>query len=198
MKTIVGLFDTREDAERAMNELLLQGWSNDDISLIVREDVVRDGAGRKEPDSFQRSVDAGFAGGGLVGGLAGLAIGLTAILVPGVGPILVTGTLGMAVVAAVTGGAVGALSGSLFGMLLDLGVSEDEAHAYAEGVKRGGIAIAVQVDDARAIHAMSVLHRAGAVDVEERRTQWQSQGWSHFDEAEGTTLQANSTSGVWR
>ncbi len=79
---------------------------------------------------------------------------------------------------AVAGGAVN----GLIGALTDSGVPEDDAHLYAEGVRRGGSLVTAKVDDARAPEAQAILQGSNWVDPIERRRAYNEQGWTRFDE----------------
>src|SRR5215210_3852766 len=70
------------------------------------------------------------------------------------------------IAAALTGAGIGAVAGGLIGGLTDLGVPEEEAHYYAEGVRRGGILVTVAAEtDSEAETAVNVMRRHGAVDI---------------------------------
>ena len=97
-----------------------------------------------------------------VGGAAGLLAGLGLLAIPG---------LGRAAAGAATGGIVGALT--------EAGVSEEEAHSYAEGVRRGGTLVSARVADARA-RLDSILNES-AVNLRDRSAAWQKTGWKSFD-----------------
>ena len=163
MRNVIGLFDHHTDADRAMNELLVRGFDRDDISLVVREQVVREPAAPVAPNT-----DAGFTGGAAVGGLAGLMVGLGALAIPGIGPVIATGSLGTTLLATATGAALGGVTGGLLGALLDLGIPQEEAYFYVEGVKRGGVLLVVRADDECAPEALNIMHSFNAVDMESR------------------------------
>ncbi len=57
------------------------------------------------------------------------------------------------------------LLAAVIGVLTDLGVSEDDAHLYAEGVRRGGTLVTAKVDDARASEAQAILQGSNWVDT---------------------------------
>jgi hypothetical protein len=68
-----------------------------------------------------------------------------------------------------------------------MGVPEEEAHYYAEGVRRGGILVTVAAEtEPQADTAASVMKRHGAVDIEERATEWKKQGWRGRFDADAT------------
>jgi hypothetical protein len=75
------------------------------------------------------------------------------------------------------GGEAGAVG--LLGALASRGVPEDEAHFYAEGVRRGGTLITVNAGgDELAKRAEEILQRQGAIDIKARAGEWKEQGWS--------------------
>lgn len=96
--------------------------------------------------------------------MVGLAAGMVAVVIPGIGPLIAAGPIA----GAIGGLTVGAATGGVIGLLRDHGVSEDEAEFYAEGVKRGGALVTVQgVSDDRAAIARKIFEKHGAVDTED-------------------------------
>ena len=62
--------------------------------------------------------------------------------------------------------------------LYDCGVPLHEAHAYAEGVRRGGAVVAVAADDeVGANQAAVIMSRNGALDIDKCAEGWKRQGW---------------------
>ena len=62
------------------------------------------------------------------------------------------------------------------------GVSEEDAHVYAEGVRRGGTLLTVRVPDARRAEIDGILANSSFVDVRNRAAQFRQGGWNRFDE----------------
>ncbi|MBJ6125314.1 hypothetical protein [Microvirga splendida] len=62
-------------------------------------------------------------------------------------------------------------------LLEDDGVSRADAHAYVEGVVRGGSVVIVRCDDAEVDQIVSILDQEGVLDLDERQTVWRSEGW---------------------
>ena len=62
-------------------------------------------------------------------------------------------------------------------------MSEDEAHVYAEGVRRGGSLVTARVDESQAVLVESIMQRQGFVDARERGNAYRSGGWEKFDES---------------
>jgi uncharacterized protein (TIGR02271 family) len=60
------------------------------------------------------------------------------------------------------------------------GVPRDDAHAYAEGVRRGHALIAVRCDDDEVDRVVDILDDDGVLDLDERQGAWRSEGWSDY------------------
>jgi hypothetical protein len=91
-------------------------------------------------------------------------LGLAALAIPGIGPIVAAGP----VVAALTGAGLGATAGGLIGGLANMGVPSDHARQYQEAVRRGGTLVVAEVRGADTARVESILNRHGAIDVEDR------------------------------
>src|ERR671929_1318662 len=76
---------------------------------------------------------------------------------------------------------------NLIDTLADLGVPYEEAHAYAEGVRRGSALVVVESSDERAERGMAILQRLHPVDIHARTTQWRQEGWTGSDAAAVTS-----------
>src|SRR5215471_8723413 len=80
---------------------------------------------------------------------------------------------------------------NLLDTLADFGVPYGEAHAYAEGVRRGGTLVVVESSDDRAERGMEILRRLHPVDIHERTAQWRHEGWTGYD---ANAIQSTPTS----
>jgi hypothetical protein len=67
-------------------------------------------------------------------------------------------------------------------MLKSTGISEEDAHVHAEGVRRGGVLLTVEAEEEKAQAVFEALDRANPVDVTVRREELQREGWQGFDE----------------
>lgn len=184
LKTIVGLYDNLSDARNAVQELGQAGIAREDINLVAHasaRDFERyfDQEGRYvgADDSSAESAAAGAGVGAIIGALGGLVLGLSLIPIPGIGPIVAAGPLA----AALTGAGVGAVVGGLVGALTGIGVPEEHAGYYAEGIRRGGSLVIVKTDSTMLDRISSILNRHNPVDVEQRVSHWRQSGWSGFD-----------------
>ncbi|WP_373541958.1 general stress protein [Chamaesiphon sp.] len=86
----------------------------------------------------------GAVAGGTVGGLTGLLVGIGALAIPGVGPVMLAGAAATAIATAISGSAIGAAAGSLAGGLVGLNVPEDRAKDYGARVDRGEYLVVVE------------------------------------------------------
>lgn len=173
-RTVVGLFEDFDSAQKAANELERAGITRDQISVVAGNESGRysdyvSGSGEVGKHT------AGKAGAGAaIGGGLGLLAGLAALAIPGFGPVIAMGPIATAL----AGAGIGAAAGGLIGGLREAGVPEHHAEYYAEGVRRGGVLVTVRTTDALADRAADILDNAGAVDVDERATQWRTSGWN--------------------
>ena len=187
MRSVVALYDNFSSANAAVRELIDRGFRREDVSLMAS-----DVENRYSPYLENRAVtpataDATGAGAGIgaiIGGLGGLLVGLGALAIPGIGPVIAAGPLATALsglVGAGVGAVAGGVTGGLIGALVDLGVPEEQAGYYAEGVRRGGTLVVVQTTDDMADDARNILDRHYPVDVDERSGMWQETGWTSFN-----------------
>ncbi|CAN5133287.1 hypothetical protein BH09PSE2_BH09PSE2_05070 [soil metagenome] len=185
VQTITGLFDSYADAKRAVQSLEDAGVPHRDISIIANnahgEHVVGDDLQRG--DRAVEDAEKGAGIGATVGGVGGLLAGLGLLAIPGLGPVVAAGWLASTALGAVVGGAVGAAAGGLVGALTKEGVSEEDAHVYAEGVRRGGTLVTARVGDDLVPTATRLLNDMPVVDVPARRSAYAQDGWTRFDEA---------------
>jgi hypothetical protein len=179
-QVVSALYDTYDAAVSAVRALEDAGIPYSEIS-IVSNNVDN----RYAPDQRTRTAEDAGKGAGVgaaVGGIGGLLTGLGLMAIPGVGPVVAAGWLVATAAGAATGAVVGGAAGGVVGALTKEGVSERDAHFYAEGVRRGGTLVSVRVDDARAPTARNILQRYQAVDPAVRGAAYRESGWTSFDE----------------
>jgi hypothetical protein len=178
MKTVTGLFDDYADASAAVGALESAGVPSKDISLVSNNADNRHG----EQSNAGEDAGKGAGIGAVVGGAGGLLTGLGLMAIPGVGPVVAAGWLAATAAGAVAGAVAGGAAGGLIGAMTSSGVSENDAHVYAEGVRRGGTLVTAKVDDTLAPEAEAILKRSNWVDPAERRVAYNEQGWTRFDD----------------
>jgi hypothetical protein len=174
-KTVTALYENYPKANSAVQDLVNHDFQRDDISLMAQEALTKDDVRLLE--EAMSGVPTGLGLGAAIGVVGGLVLGLSALTIPGIGPVIVGGTL----IAALVGAGVGVAAGGIIGALVDMGVPDEEAHYYAEGVRRGGVLVMVRAADDVAERAASVLATHDPIDFTQRVEEWRQSGWSRFD-----------------
>ncbi|MFO7664894.1 MAG: hypothetical protein R6X18_20205 [Chloroflexota bacterium] len=182
MKTVVGLYEDINDAQAAINDLVRSGFDRGDVSLVASNRWTDEeiGTAGVEGDQMASDVAAGVATGGVIGGLGGVLLGLGALAIPGIGPIIAAGPL----VAGLAGAGIGAAVGGLVGALVNWGVPEEEVDLYAESVRRGGVLVGLKTDESRVEKAVGIMNRYSPMDIERRSEYWRETGWTGYDETQ--------------
>ncbi len=164
--TIVGVFDDRLQADRAVDELRRAGFRDDQIGVALRYDA---GSATAETVDTTAADEAAAGTGAITGALTGLGLGALAGfgvlsgVIPVIGPAIAGGTLGIILSNAAAGAGVGGLVGALVGA----GIPEDEARYY-QGEFESGRTIVTVRPDGRADEAMAIFRRYGAYDQSTR------------------------------
>ena len=208
-RTITRAYDSYADASSVVAELEAAGIPHTDISLVGRNDAI-DTVGpagvttagatpgytsttgtttttnavahEEKVEDAEQGAGTGASIGTILGGGAGLLAGIGSLAIPGVGPVVAAGWLIATLTGAGVGAAVGGGAGGLVGLLTGAGVPHDDAHVYAETVRRGGNLVTVRVDEDRAALVESVLDRHVPIDTAARRGEYQAGGWTSHDE----------------
>jgi hypothetical protein len=138
------LFPDRDHFDAALEALRAAGFRNSDVSAIIpeRDRTTKDLApeiNTKAPEGAATGAGAGAA----VGGVLGWLVGIGALAIPGIGPLVAAGPI----VAALAGAGAGGATGGLVGGLIGAGIPEIEAKRYAGRIREGGYLISVHCDD---------------------------------------------------
>jgi hypothetical protein len=189
-RTVVALYENYETANSAVQDLIDSGFKRDDISYMAGDEsgeyarrmgiqrTNQGGQGTAATDVHEGSnAGVGAGVGAAVGGVSGILLGLGAMLIPGIGPVVAAGPLA-AVLAGVVGAGAGAVVGGVIGALTDMGVPEETAGYYAEGIRRGGTLLTVRTDDYMSDRAVEVLNRHHPINLKERVGEWRQSGWT--------------------
>lgn len=176
MSTVAGIFRSRADAERAVENLRSAGFANDHLNLLTPGTTDKE-LEASVPTTETEQPGMGSALGGTVGGAMGAAGGLTigaaaaSLLVPGVGPVLAAGILGAALLG-VGGAAAGAAAGGAMEDSVE-GLPHDELYVYEDALRQGrSVVLVVADDEARAETARGVLKQAGVESIDAARESW--------------------------
>lgn len=164
-KTIAGLFDNVAQAQAAVQALLAGGWPQESISILTPK-------ANDTPSPANHTDVAGPAikdteKGALIGGFAGLLMGVSEIVVPGMGLVLIGGWLA----ATLLGAGLGAIAGGLGGSLVEIGFSHEHASHLSEWVQQGGTVLTIQADAERIPQAVDILTAHKAISIQEMEVQ---------------------------
>lgn len=156
-RTAAGVFDAGDRANQAANALRADGFAPEDISILSKYTRGAEDELGAIGSHGGEGATVGAAAGGALGGLAGWLIGIGALTIPGIGPVLAAGPLAAALGGLVAGGAIGGVAGALSGA----GISDDAAHWYAEELGHGNWLVTVNAGG-RYDEARRVLREFGA------------------------------------
>lgn len=155
-RMILCLYDDLSTARNAVKDLVQAGFERESISLVARD---MDGqyateleqlTGEGLPDAEQE----GAITGGILGGLAGMVLGLGVAAIPGIGPVIAAGPLATVLLGAGTG----TITGGLVGAIIEWEVPEDEAKYFAEQVQQGRTLVGVSASDDQTDQVTSILN----------------------------------------
>ena len=182
--TLTRLYDDYTTANKVMEELESVGVPASEISIFASNadswysatkshDRDHDGV-----DDRAEGAATGAVIGAATGGVAGLLAGLGLLAIPGIGPVVAAGWFASTAVVAAAGG----VTGGIIGGLAEAGVSDEDAHVYAEGVRRGGTLLTVRIPEADRVRVETIMDR-GAVNIWDRGLAYRKAGWKTFDPA---------------
>src|SRR5215210_1419244 len=92
-KTVAGLFHDRLAAEQAINDLKGAGFRGDQIGVAMRDRTAEGAMVEDTGANAASSTSTGLLGGGLLGGVVGFLVGVGALAIPGIGPVVAGGVL---------------------------------------------------------------------------------------------------------
>jgi hypothetical protein len=174
MITVVGIFGSRVDAERAAPKLEFD-LTNCQINILTpgpHADQLS-----QVPTMATEQPGVGKAFGGLVGGALGAAAGMqlgvsASLVVPGVGPVIAVGVAAAALLG--LGGAVGgAAVGEQMERSTDYGLPKDELFVYEDALRKGRTVVLLLVEDEiQEQRAKEVLSTCGAESLNAARENW--------------------------
>ena len=165
-KRSVGLFYSRDEAEKALRALKDDGFDMNRVNVIAKNaDEVTQSAGvdvgYDEGNNAAEGAGAGATSGAVLGGIGGLLLGLGTLAIPGVGPIIVAGEAASTIATTLAGAGIGAAAGGIIGGLVGMGIPEDKAKIYSDRVSSGSYLIMVNGTDDDISRAERILQDNG-------------------------------------
>ncbi|MEH2267058.1 MAG: hypothetical protein V7K68_01275 [Nostoc sp.] len=151
----IGVFAKCSDAQLVLQELKASNFPMHKVSVIARDTEEQSdiaGVDVEEHTSNTSSKDAtGAITNSALDSLAGLLVGLVLWAIPGIGPVILAGAEAAAIATTLTGG--------LPGMLLNLGISEEQALGYSNLVCKGHYLVIVTGIDIEIRLAKRIFNR---------------------------------------
>jgi hypothetical protein len=144
---VSAVFDSDDAARDAVSALRSEGVTDASLSLMTqnRGTTTTSNADGDVVDEEHTHLMRGILGGGALG--AGL--GVAALAIPGVGPLVAAGAIAISAVpgAMAIGAAAGATLGTLGEVLSAHGVSDEDAAYYGDRMKGGGVLVTAHPND---------------------------------------------------
>ncbi len=157
-----GLYATRHQLEAGVDALRAAGFRATDVSVVMSDAEATKQLAHEINSKAPEGATAGGGTGAIVGGVLGWLVGIGALTIPGLGPLIAAGPI----VAALAGVGAGTATGGLIGALIGSGIPEIEAKRYEGRLRRGGILCSVHCDDSEwADRAREILKATGATEI---------------------------------
>jgi len=151
MKTIVGVYESHDNAVKAVQALEKAGYPVKQVSLISKAELVNNHIHVKSNHKVETAeVSAGVAAGAVIGILTGVGI----FAIPGLGFLFGAGAL----VGAFAGLDFGLIGGGLLAIFTNMGIDQAIASKYEKHLNEGKFLVFVQGKDTEVKHAHEVLH----------------------------------------
>ncbi len=159
---VFGIDRSYAEAERGVDRLAAAGFSNNHISALLPDHQGSKDFAHEKNTKAPDDAGEGLTPGSVVSGTLGFLAGMSALAIPGLGPIIAAGPI-MATMASLK---VGGALGGLVGPLVALGLPEREAERYEGRVKAGGVLLSVHCANPYEVSgAKDLLLASGAEDV---------------------------------
>lgn len=191
-RTVVGIFNSYDNAESAARQIKDQGLRTADISIVAKQENQGDTTGTTatmggqqvnpneapamtgsvpttvgtpmwdRKDANRGAKNDNISDGVVTGGMLG---GLAGLLI-GAGSMVIPGLGIIAAAGPITGLISGAVTGGIVGGLVDLGIPENRSRQYETDIKAGKILFSMKTDDDKIDQVANVLRNNGAVSVD--------------------------------
>ena len=172
MKTVVGVFRTRGDAQASLAKLDEIGVADSRIRVLTPETTEEELARVPTVEGEQPGMGAalGAAVGGAMGlaGGAGLGTAIAAAFLPGIGPLLALGLAGSTI-----GLVGGAAAGAKIEKDIFQGLPQEDLYVYEDALRQGRTVVIAMVDnEPQAELARHSMEDAAAESIDRARDMW--------------------------
>lgn len=159
MRIIYALFRRIEDAKEAVDRLLEQEFSEDQMNAVVQEDTAKIYLDiRKHQIATEKTSKIGNRE---VRGLESMLGGMHAITVSDVGPVFASGNVATTLIKA----AAALNNGALKAALMDFQIPPGLASEYQRGILEGGLLFWIRTDQQSAYNAIAILEQCQATNL---------------------------------
>jgi hypothetical protein len=165
MKTIIGRFESDEDANRAAEEFERRGFSRGNIRIEPRDPL---GLRVGQQDLTRRTLRYGGVSAGvgaIVLGMIGLMHGYSFYALPGLGPIFPAGAWTQVLLNVLAGMALGAVAGGVIGVVVGRAAAEESPRVFLERIANGGALVLARSSNERMKEVRGLFEEAGATRV---------------------------------
>src|SRR5262245_4424374 len=162
-QSVVGVYKSMDEAERAVHELDRAKFPIDQVTIVTK-----DIATEKKVHGYVTACDVSKQGaktGAWLGGIFGLLVGAAFVWIPGVGPVVVGGSLAAALLGGVEGAVAGSALGGILSGLAAWGISKQHILKYEEVVRAGKFLVIAHGSAEDVKKAQQVLAGTGASEL---------------------------------
>jgi hypothetical protein len=181
MTTLLATYRNQADAHTAIEALKILGVSDSEIGVATLDqngsvpgNVATTTVAPAGSTAGHAATDAasGAVAGGLLGTVGGLLVGVAALAIPGLGFLLAAGPIAVALgltgvaATAATGAGIGVAAGGITSMvssLIKAGVPEHDATIVHDNLQSGGVLVTVK--EKLGVDVKSALQKGGPVNV---------------------------------
>src|SRR5580693_9381799 len=108
-KAVFGIAKSESQAIAIADQLKTAGFSNNDVSVLFPDKQGTKDFAHEQHTKAPEGAATGAGGGALLGGALGWLVGIGALAIPGVGPLIAAGPIMAALAGAASGAAAGGL-----------------------------------------------------------------------------------------
>ena len=161
--SVVGIYTSMDAAEDAVRQLGQGGFPIQHVSIIAR-----DLGTESKVHGFVTPCDVAKSSartGAWVGGIFGVLAGAAFLWVPGVGPLVVAGSLASALLGGLEGAVAGAATTGVLGWLFSLGIGKEHILKYEQSVKAGKYLVIAHGPADEVARARTILAGTGPAEL---------------------------------
>jgi len=187
-KTVIAQYNRFQEAFDTVRELIKRGIERERISLITQDPYWQNAqeSGFSNPieqEDFDRQAmenqPRGASASATMGGISRLLDEVRAQALPGIGPAIAAGPMAAALGSAKTGGP----ARGVIGALREIGVTDEDAQSFHDGIRRGGTLVTVDITDMEeSERPIEIMNRYKPADLRRQTGSIGAENWTGFKE----------------